>query len=159
MRRNSVLYSNSRVAQWKRAGPITHRSEDRNLALLCFLFFYQFLSALFTRPKISHEKELSPVQQQQSGAVEVCCAHYPEVRGSKPRSAIFTFLLPSFICAIYKRSKINHEKELSAVQQQQSGAIEVCWAHNPEVQGSKPRYVMISFLLPVFALRYLQDQK
>ena len=25
----------SRVAQWKRAGPITQRSEDRNLALLC----------------------------------------------------------------------------------------------------------------------------
>ena len=24
----------SRVAQWKRAGPITQRSEDRNLALL-----------------------------------------------------------------------------------------------------------------------------
>ena len=28
----------SRVAQWKRAGPITQRSEDQNLALLtCFL--------------------------------------------------------------------------------------------------------------------------
>ena len=27
----------SRVAQWKRAGPITQRSEDRNLALLIFL--------------------------------------------------------------------------------------------------------------------------
>ena len=27
----------SRVAQWKRAGPITQRSEDRNLALLSFL--------------------------------------------------------------------------------------------------------------------------
>ena len=26
----------SRVAQWKRAGPITQRSEDRNLALLQF---------------------------------------------------------------------------------------------------------------------------
>ena len=26
----------SRVAQWKRAGPITQRSEDQNLALLCF---------------------------------------------------------------------------------------------------------------------------
>ena len=36
----SVLYSNSRVAQWKRAGPINQRSEDRNLALLYFLFFY-----------------------------------------------------------------------------------------------------------------------
>ena len=26
------------MAQWKRAGPITQRSEDQNLALLTFLF-------------------------------------------------------------------------------------------------------------------------
>ena len=45
------------------------------------------------------------------------------------------------------------------MQQQQSGAVEVCWAHNPEVRGSKPRSAIISFLLPIFALRYLQDQK
>ena len=30
----------SRVAQWKRAGPITQRSEDQNLALLGFFFFF-----------------------------------------------------------------------------------------------------------------------
>ena len=30
----------SRVAQWKRAGPITQRSEDRNLALLDSTFHY-----------------------------------------------------------------------------------------------------------------------
>ena len=30
----------SRVAQWKRAGPITQRSEDQNLALLLFYFFF-----------------------------------------------------------------------------------------------------------------------
>ena len=29
----------SRVAQWKRAGPITQRSEDQNLALLGKIFF------------------------------------------------------------------------------------------------------------------------
>ena len=29
-----VLFIVSRVAQWKRAGPITQRSEDQNLALL-----------------------------------------------------------------------------------------------------------------------------
>ena len=33
---------NSRVAQWKRAGPITQRSVDRNYALLQFLFFFFF---------------------------------------------------------------------------------------------------------------------
>ena len=27
------------MAQWKRAGPITQRSEDQNLALLIFFFF------------------------------------------------------------------------------------------------------------------------
>ena len=31
---NTVYVTYSRVAQWKRAGPITQRSEDRNLALL-----------------------------------------------------------------------------------------------------------------------------
>ena len=28
---------------------------------------------------------------------------------------------------------------------QQSGAVEACWAHNPEVRGSKPRSAMIIF--------------
>ena len=32
--------SNSRVAQWKRAGPITQRSVDRNYALLRNIFFF-----------------------------------------------------------------------------------------------------------------------
>jgi hypothetical protein len=30
----------SRVAQWERDGPITHRSEDRNLSLLMSTFFF-----------------------------------------------------------------------------------------------------------------------
>ena len=37
----------SRVAQWKRAGPITQRSVDRNYALLNF-----FLSGEFLQPQI-----------------------------------------------------------------------------------------------------------
>ena len=146
------------MAEWKRAGPITQRSEDRNLALLCFLLFYQFLSALFTRPKISYKKELNPIQQQQSSAVEACWAHNPEVRGSKPRFAIYFFFY-QFLSALFTRPKISHEKELSAVQQQQSGAVEACWAHNPEVRGSKPRSAMFSSLLPIFARRSFQDQK
>ena len=28
----------------------------------------------------------------------------------------------------------------------QSGAVEACWAHNPEVRGSKPRSANFSFL-------------
>ena len=33
----NVVTVSSRVAQWKRAGPITQRSEDLNLALLVFV--------------------------------------------------------------------------------------------------------------------------
>ena len=36
---SSDTNTDSRVAQWKRAGPITQRSVDRNYALLTFLFF------------------------------------------------------------------------------------------------------------------------
>ena len=37
------------MAQWKRAGPITQRSENQNLALLNALYFYfdTFISFLF----------------------------------------------------------------------------------------------------------------
>ena len=34
-----LLSISSRVAQWKRTGPITQRSEDQNLALLTNLLF------------------------------------------------------------------------------------------------------------------------
>ena len=44
----------SRVAQWKRAGPITQRSEDQNLALLVIVFYlkkslkaFHYLSTFF----------------------------------------------------------------------------------------------------------------
>ena len=33
----------SRVAQWKRAGPITQRSEDQNLALLWKFYFLLYI--------------------------------------------------------------------------------------------------------------------
>ena len=39
------------------------------------------------------ENHNSRLYRQQSGAVVACWAHNPEVRGSKPRSAIKTFLL------------------------------------------------------------------
>ena len=35
----AVSNTDSRVAQWKRAGPITQRSVDRNYALLKTIFF------------------------------------------------------------------------------------------------------------------------
>ena len=40
----------SRVAQWKRAGPITQRSVDRNHALLSI--FHNFASALRAGPLV-----------------------------------------------------------------------------------------------------------
>ena len=46
----------SRVAQWKRAGPITQRSDDRNLALLIFFIFYENLMIL-------HETPISPLEK------------------------------------------------------------------------------------------------
>ena len=36
----------SRVAQWKRAGPITQRSEDQNLALLGKFYFFLYTGIL-----------------------------------------------------------------------------------------------------------------
>ena len=35
-----------------------------------------------------------------------------------------------------KRSNTHHHYNFN---NQQSGAVEACWAHNPEVRGSKPR--------------------
>ena len=37
--------TDSRVAQWKRAGPITQRSVDRNYALLIIFFFFRDIRA------------------------------------------------------------------------------------------------------------------
>ncbi len=44
-------YTGSRVAQWKRAGPITQRSVDRNHALLVFFSG----SILVSQKKLSYE--------------------------------------------------------------------------------------------------------
>ncbi len=43
---NQSLSGGSRVAQWKRAGPITQRSIDRNYALLTSYFYYFFYLGL-----------------------------------------------------------------------------------------------------------------
>ena len=76
----------SRVAQWKRAGPITQRSVDRNHALLCI--FVQYYFCPYVNNLVKSRYFHSFFNKKQSGAVEACWAHNPEVRGSKPRSAI-----------------------------------------------------------------------
>ena len=59
----------SRVAQWKRAGPITQRSEDQNLALLAFIF--QFYSYKYTLPIFGYQKLTSATKP---------CSHFKELR-------------------------------------------------------------------------------
>ena len=103
IRRCSTPNVYSRVAQRKRAGPITQRSMDRNHPLLqknplfssFFLLFFNF------DPPMFHAKCV-----QQSGAAEACWAHNPEVDGSKPSSAtsfssfffVFSFFNPHKKC-------------------------------------------------------------
>ncbi len=50
---------------------------------------------------MSHEKDMmqyldAPSADKQSGAVEACWAHNPEVSGSKPRSAIYDYYFSFF---------------------------------------------------------------
>ena len=46
----------SRVAQWKRAGPITQRSVDRNHALLTFFFFFSKLLKIVKVRKLANKR-------------------------------------------------------------------------------------------------------
>ncbi|CAH3176098.1 unnamed protein product, partial [Porites lobata] len=118
----------SRVAQWKRAGPITQRSEDQNLALL-FLFF--FLSPLSFR--VAQWKRAGPITQR-----------------SEDQNLALLFLFFYIRHSHYTRSRVAQWKRAGPITQRsedqnlallfnQSGAVEACWAHNPEVRGSKPR--------------------
>ena len=49
----------------------------------------------------------------------------------------------------------NKQKNISFNSRKQSGAVEACWAHNPEVRGSKPRSAIFSSLHPRFAMNDL----
>ena len=40
--------------------------------------------------------------------------------------------------------------ECDTSQYEQSGAVEACWAHNPEVDGSKPSSAIYHFLSDIF---------
>ena len=54
------------------------------------------------------------IHQQPRGAVEACWAHNPEVRGSKPRSASYSFytlLLRIEFASYFVEAKINIRKE------------------------------------------------
>merc|ERR1711911_243308 len=46
------FFHHSSVAQWKRAGPITQRSMDRNHPLLHFFLFFFFFSSIFLKDSL-----------------------------------------------------------------------------------------------------------
>ena len=57
-----------------------------------------------------------PGPLQQSGAVEACWAHNPEVRGSKPRSAIIFLFVLLFHVGVRGREKQTFLKDKCAVE-------------------------------------------
>ncbi|RDX76146.1 hypothetical protein CR513_43899, partial [Mucuna pruriens] len=110
--------STIRVAQRKRGGPITHRSLDRNQALIKRVASANFTSVI----KVAQRKRGGPITHRsldrnqaliknsvnikyhnQSGAAEAWWAHNPQVPGSKPGSdkkvASANFFLP--ICFLF----------------------------------------------------------
>ena len=91
----------SRVAQWKRAGPITQRSEDQNLSLLEIFLFHKrtiiecLKTFYFLFVLVAHQSNQRKTMQSGTSAgenVRNSIDHNPEVGGSKPRStSIFYF--------------------------------------------------------------------
>lgn len=59
------FYKGSRVAQWKRAGPITQRSVDRNYALLKY-FVTSFFPSLNQRPLNHTPQHKCPISAEDS---------------------------------------------------------------------------------------------
>ncbi|EDO32090.1 predicted protein [Nematostella vectensis] len=125
----------SRVAQWKRAGPITQRSEDRNLALLelnilenssesAICSFMWFSSDYWGISSNGRHWWFS-------GRILACHAGGPIFL---PKASMVSRV------AQWKRAgpitQRSEDRNLALLEQ--SGAVEACWAHNPEVRGSKP---------------------
>ena len=59
-------HTDSRVAQWKRAGPITQRSMDRNHPLLHFFFLRTHDVPYPTRKGYGTEKRAGPISAEDS---------------------------------------------------------------------------------------------
>src|SRR4029434_8923024 len=108
----------SRGAQRKRAGPITQRSMDRNHPVLGRPRQLKIQSTAFVNIEIislvhyidEAEAEAASQQTSPSGLMDKLWPPKPGIVGSS---------------LIWGEMK-------------QSGAAEACWAHNPEVDGSKP---------------------
>ena len=77
----AIFYNDSRVAQWKRAGPITQRSVDRNYALLVTFFFSVHMMCLIQRGR-----DMAPRSVQVPLAQRIArWTSNPKVLGSIPR--------------------------------------------------------------------------
>ena len=147
------LKRNSRVAQRKRAGPITQRSVDRNYPLLhnnsiVYIWIYRTVEHLYvlTSFQVSSDIIVTLVEKKwHSGVEDRCFTHNPGCGKSKLPSErhnnvpvyiqIRTTLQHLYVVKYsHLGSNIIHtllEKK------QQSFAEEACWTHNPEVGRSK----------------------
>ena len=138
----------SRVAQWKRAGPITQRSEDQNLALLhcfivlflcCCFFFVFFFVCLFLL-----------LLYWCGFKIDITIAERFFFKNSI--SNIWRTLLSRMTFSLMQMTVKTSEITLQYIiylfnSRKQSCAVEACWAHNPEVRGSKPRSATLFVVL------------
>ena len=147
------LTRNSRVAQRKRAGPITQRSVDRNYPLLhnnsiVFIWIYTTVQHLFVLTSFQVSSDIVDTlveKKQQSGAEDACLAHNTEFGKSKlplerhnnlPVYILLRTTVQHLYVVKYSHLDLNIIHMLLK-KKQQSGAEEACWAHNPEVGRSK----------------------
>ena len=115
----------NRVAQRKSAGPITQRSMDRNHPLLNVCFIPQNKLQFDIRVYLLSKHE-------DFGWNSVHIWNHgkdPQPVLANNEISIMTWIEPGF-------GNLSEEHSTT----QQSGAAEACWAHNPEVDGSKPSY-------------------
>ena len=121
---------NSNVAQWKRAGPIIQRSMDRNHFLLEMYIFLQYiLLFIYTISQFILKMFLSLLINSDSVSYNLEVGKLHSCR-----------IMSCFYSCIWNQCA-----------EQQGGAVEVCWAHNPEVDGSKPflaKKLSIFFIIP-----------
>ena len=105
------------MAQWKRAGPITQRSMDRNHFLLEMYIFLQYILLFFyTISQFILKMFLSLLIKSDTVAYNLEVGKLHSCR-----------IMPCFYGCFWNQCA-----------EQQGGAVEACWAHNPEVDGSKP---------------------
>ena len=72
----------------------------------------------------------------------------------------FVAIIPSFaLCSYRHLGTLTNQSSKETFQRhaKQSGAVEACWAHNPEVRGSKPRSAIFIFISKKKCDSFLQN--